>query len=280
MPKFEVYKDTAGKFRFRLRNNNYEIVAIGEAYEQHASCLNGVKSVKKNCKSPLEDLTTENAEKFTNPKFQITKDAAEKLRFRLKASNGEIIAEGGQGYPSKEALLADLATVRESCDAEILDLTTTSETETKPTTSNQTNENMASKEEAPSGEINMAKEDEMLAELVKIRQAVEKPPAPPAPKGLWNEFKDFLSKYKVLGLAIAFVLGLYLGTLVQSLVTGLVMPTIGLALPGLGNLSDAFFEVNGQKFLYGNFIAALITFIIVALIAFIVVKAAKRWKIE
>ena len=126
----------------------------------------------------------------------------------------------------------------------------------------------------------MDKEDEMLAELKKISASLEKAPAPEPPKGLWNEFKDFLSKYKILGLAIAFVLGLYLGTLVQALVTGFVMPLIGLALPGLGNLATASFVINGQEFMYGNFISALITFIIVAFIAFIVVKVAKRWKIE
>ena len=126
----------------------------------------------------------------------------------------------------------------------------------------------------------MDKEDEMLAELKKISAALEKAPPPAPPKGLWNEFKDFLSKYKILGLAIAFVLGLYLGTLVQALVTGFVMPLIGLALPGLGNLATASFVINGQEFMYGNFISALITFIIVAFIAFIVVKVAKQWKIE
>jgi large conductance mechanosensitive channel len=126
----------------------------------------------------------------------------------------------------------------------------------------------------------LTKEDEMLAELKKIREAVEKAPPPAPPQGLWNEFKDFLSKYKILGLAIAFVLGLYLGTLVQSLVTGFVMPLIGLALPGLGNLADATFVVNNQVFAYGAFISALITFIIVAFIAFIVVKVAKKWKID
>ncbi len=49
--------------------------------------------------------------------------------------------------------------------------------------------------------------------MKKIREAVEAkpaPPPPPPPKGLWNEFKDFLSKYKVLGLAIAFIMGVYL----------------------------------------------------------------------
>jgi len=127
----------------------------------------------------------------------------------------------------------------------------------------------------------LTKEDEMLAELKKIREAVEKAPPPAPPKGFWNEFKDFLSKYKVLGLAIGFVLGLYLGTLVQSVVTGLIMPVIGLALgPGLGNLADATFELGGQSFLWGSVIAALITFVIVALIAFVVVKVANRWKIE
>lgn len=127
----------------------------------------------------------------------------------------------------------------------------------------------------------MTTEEEMLLELKKIREAVEKAPPPAPPKGLWNEFKDFLSKYKILGLAIAFVLGLYLGTLVQSLVTGFVMPLIGLALgPGLGNLADAVFTIGNQNFAYGAFLTALITFIIVAFIAFIVVKVAKKWKID
>ncbi len=126
----------------------------------------------------------------------------------------------------------------------------------------------------------MDKEDEMLVELKKIREAVEKAPPPVPPKGFWNEFKDFLSKYRILGLAIGFVIGLYLGTLVQAAVTGFIMPLIGLAVPGMGNLADAAFVINGQKFTYGAFLAALITFIIVALIAFIVVKVAKRWKIE
>jgi hypothetical protein len=53
--------------------------------------------------------------------------------------------------------------------------------------------------------------DDILAELKKIREAVEKAPPPQPPKGLWNAFLDFLKNYKVLGLAVAFVIGLYLG---------------------------------------------------------------------
>src|SRR5512138_946896 len=111
----------------------------------------------------------------------------------------------------------------------------------------------------------MDREDEMLAELKKISASLEKAPPPPPPHGLWNEFKDFLSKYRILGLAIGFVLGLYLGTLVQALVAGFIMPLIGLALgPGMGNLADAKFAIGNQDFTYGAFLVALITFIIVA----------------
>ena len=46
--KFEVYTDAAGKFRFRLKAGNGEIIAVGEAYESKASALSGIESVKKN----------------------------------------------------------------------------------------------------------------------------------------------------------------------------------------------------------------------------------------
>jgi large conductance mechanosensitive channel len=123
-------------------------------------------------------------------------------------------------------------------------------------------------------------DDEILAELKKIREALEKPPVPQPPKGLWNEFKDFLSKYKILGLAVAFVLALYLGALVKSLVTDFIIPLIGLAIPGLSNLSTYAVTVLKQSFTVGDFLSALITFIIVAFIVFLVVKIAKRWNIE
>ncbi|MEL3907839.1 MAG: YegP family protein [Treponemataceae bacterium] len=46
--KFEYYKDKKGKFRFRLKAGNGEIIATGEAYESKAGCLNGIESVRKN----------------------------------------------------------------------------------------------------------------------------------------------------------------------------------------------------------------------------------------
>jgi len=47
-PKFEVYADKAGEFRFRLKARNGQIIATSEGYKTKASCLNGVESVKKN----------------------------------------------------------------------------------------------------------------------------------------------------------------------------------------------------------------------------------------
>ena len=128
----------------------------------------------------------------------------------------------------------------------------------------------------------MSKEDKMLEELKRIRELLEPKPAPaaPKPKGLWAEFIDFLSKYKVIGLAVAFIMGLYLGALVQALVSDLIMPVIGLALPGLDNLATIEVPVANQKFLIGDFLVALITFIIVALVIFLLVKITKKWGIE
>jgi len=47
-PKFEVYTDKAGEFRFRLKAKNGEIIATGEGYKAKKSCLNGIESIKKN----------------------------------------------------------------------------------------------------------------------------------------------------------------------------------------------------------------------------------------
>jgi len=129
----------------------------------------------------------------------------------------------------------------------------------------------------------MSKDEKMLEELRRIRELLEPKPAPPPPppkKGLRNEFMDFLSKYKVMGLAVAFIMGVYLGALVQALVKDLILPIIGLAIPGLGNLATYTVSVGSQLFGVGDFLVALITFIIVAFVIFLLVKITKKWGIE
>jgi uncharacterized protein YegP (UPF0339 family) len=95
-------------------------VAVGEAYEQYAGCLNGIRSVKKNSGSPIEDLTEEGGPRFPNPKYQMFKDATGKYRFHLKAGNGEIIATG-EGYETRESCLNGIDAVKNSVDAEVED---------------------------------------------------------------------------------------------------------------------------------------------------------------
>ncbi len=125
----------------------------------------------------------------------------------------------------------------------------------------------------------MAKEDEMLAELKQIRQALVPPPPPKEPekkKNLLEEFKDFLKNYKVMGLAVAFIMGVYLGALVKSLVDNLVMPIVEFFTPA-GFVWEEF--VLGP-FRVGAFVGDLITFIIIALVIFLLVKLTKRFGIQ
>ena len=123
----------------------------------------------------------------------------------------------------------------------------------------------------------MAKNEEILEELRQIRKLLEPKPAPPPtpPKGLWAEFMDFISKYKVMGMAVAFILGLYLGALVKALVDDIIMPIITLAMPGV-----EWELLTVGPFRIGHFIGSLITFIIVAFVIFLIVKITRKWGIE
>lgn len=56
MGKYEVYQDKSGKYRFRLKAANGQVVAVGEAYESKRACLNGIKSIQRNANSPIVEL--------------------------------------------------------------------------------------------------------------------------------------------------------------------------------------------------------------------------------
>ena len=53
-PKFEIYADKKGEFRFRLKATHGQIIAVSESYKAMDSCKNGIESVKKNAESPVE----------------------------------------------------------------------------------------------------------------------------------------------------------------------------------------------------------------------------------
>jgi large conductance mechanosensitive channel len=127
----------------------------------------------------------------------------------------------------------------------------------------------------------MAAESQMLEELRKIREAVTPkpaPPAPPPPKGLWAEFKDFLGKAGVLGLAIGFVMGTYIGKVVSALVQDIIMPIPGALIPG-GDWRKAVASIpvgNGMNFAVGDFVGVIIDFAIVASVIFVIAKYARK----
>ncbi len=91
--------------------------------------------------------------------------------------------------------------------------------------------------------------------------------------GLVGEFADFLNKHKVIGLAIAFIMGLAANDLVKSIVSDLVMPVVSVLVPS-GDWQSAVLQVGPMKFMAGHFVGALINFLIIALVVFVLVKFA------
>ena len=90
-------------------------------------------------------------------------------------------------------------------------------------------------------------------------------------KGFIEEFSEFLKNYQVIGLAVAFIIGAAAGKMVTAMVTDIIMPIIAVLTPG-GDWKTAVLDVGPVKFLVGDFVGAVIDFIIVALVIFLIVK--------
>ena len=93
--------------------------------------------------------------------------------------------------------------------------------------------------------------------------------------GLISEFKDFLKEYKIVGLAIAFIIGGAAVALVKSLVDNIVMPLVGPLIPG-GEWQSAIWAIGPFVFGWGPFLAAAINFFIIALVVFLFAKFVLR----
>ena len=107
--KFQIFKDNAGEFRFRLKAGNHENIGASEGYKAKSGAENGIKSVKKNAPSDERYETFEG------------KDG--KFYFHLKAANHEIILRS-QGYSDKGGAKAGIDAVKRAApDAETEDLT-------------------------------------------------------------------------------------------------------------------------------------------------------------
>jgi large conductance mechanosensitive channel len=89
--------------------------------------------------------------------------------------------------------------------------------------------------------------------------------------GLMSEFNEFLREYKVMALAVAFIIGIAATALVQSLVNNVIMPIVTPFIPG-GEWQEATFSMGPIVISWGAFLASLINFIIIAFVVFIIAK--------
>jgi large conductance mechanosensitive channel len=108
---------------------------------------------------------------------------------------------------------------------------------------------------------------------------------------MWREFKEFIARGNVIDLAVAVVIGAAFGKIITSLVEGVIMPPIGLAL-GKADFSSLFIDLSGLHpvsiaeakakglpvIAYGMLINDIINFLIIGFIVFLVIKAVNRLK--
>jgi len=121
MGKFVIKKTNTG-IKFDLKAGNGETIATSEVYTTEASCRKGIESVRKNAPvAGVENQTVEGFETVKHPKFEIYLDKAGEYRFRLKATNGEIIAVS-EGYKAMAGCENGIASVKKNApDAEIVE---------------------------------------------------------------------------------------------------------------------------------------------------------------
>ncbi len=114
MGKF-VIKDAKNGVKFDMKADNGEVIATSQVYASYATAKNGVESVRKNAPlAEVEDQTHEGFTKVKNPKFEVYNDKRGEVRFRLKATNGQIIATS-EGYKEKKSALNGIESIKKNC---------------------------------------------------------------------------------------------------------------------------------------------------------------------
>lgn len=121
MGKF-VIKQTKTGVKFDLKAANGQVIATSEVYSSLDACKKGIESVKKNAPvAAVEDQTVEGFATEKNPKFEVYKDKSGEFRFRLKATNGQIIAVG-EGYKALASCEKGIESVKKNApDAEVVE---------------------------------------------------------------------------------------------------------------------------------------------------------------
>ena len=113
MGKFVIKKTNTG-VKFDLKATNGQVIASSQVYKSDATCKSGIASVQKNAPlAEIEDQTVENYATIKNPKFEMYADKAGEFRFRLKATNGQIIATG-EGYKTHANCVKGIESVKKN----------------------------------------------------------------------------------------------------------------------------------------------------------------------
>ena len=121
MGKF-VIRTTATGIKFDLKAGNGEVIATSEVYASEDACRGGIASVRKNAPAAaIEDQTVEGFAVEKHPKFEVYQDRAGEYRFRLKATNGQIIVVS-EGYKAIAGCMNGIASVKKNAeDSEIVE---------------------------------------------------------------------------------------------------------------------------------------------------------------
>ncbi len=113
MGKFVIREVNSG-VKFDLKAGNGEVIATSEVYNSMEACRNGVASVQKNAPAAgVENQTVEGYAVEKHPKFEVYKDKAGEFRFRLKATNGQVIATG-EGYKALAGCMNGIESVKKN----------------------------------------------------------------------------------------------------------------------------------------------------------------------
>ena len=113
MGKF-VIRTTATGVKFDLKAGNGEVIATSQVYSSVPACRKGVASVQKNAAAAsVENQTVEGYAAEKHPKFEVYTDKAGEFRFRLKASNGQVIAVS-EGYKAMASCLNGIESVKKN----------------------------------------------------------------------------------------------------------------------------------------------------------------------
>ena len=121
MGKF-VIRETKTGMKFDLKAGNGEVIATSEVYTSEKACRNGIASVQKNAPvAAVENQTVEGYAVEKHPKFEIYTDKAGEFRFRLKATNGQIIAVS-EGYKAMASCMNGIESVKKNAvDAPVVE---------------------------------------------------------------------------------------------------------------------------------------------------------------